>query len=182
MLADRPVLNWHSGRLKARGFLLGPVDLLVDVTTNEYRSFCPQALISACPTVFKLIPACFNPFSKMLIAALRSRSNTAPQQQIWVLVDSDFLTILPQAEQSWEVYWGATAITVLPYIFPKYCNPKSKLIPPCITNWFGKLVVLNHILHLKVFVGHKIARFYRAGRRLNGEVFALPADIKVFSS
>ena len=89
--------------LKARGFLVQSVDLLVDVTTNEYRSFCPQALISACPTVFKLIPACFNPFSKMLIAALRSRSNTAPQQ-IWVLVDSDFLTILPQAEQSWEVY------------------------------------------------------------------------------
>ena len=118
----------------------------------------------------------------MLIAALRSRSNTAPQQQIWVLVDSDFLTVLPQAEQSWVVYSGATAITVLPYIFPKYCSPKSKLIPRCIANWFGKLVIFNHIPHLKVDLGYKIAKYYRAGRRLYGEVFRLPTDLQVFSS
>ena len=43
-------------------------------------------------------------------------------------------------------------------------------------------MVLNHIPHLKFFVGYKIARFYRAGRRLSGEVFALPADLQGFSS
>ena len=43
-------------------------------------------------------------------------------------------------------------------------------------------MVLNHIPHLKIDLGYKIAKFYRAGRRLNGEVFTLPADMKVFSS
>jgi hypothetical protein len=32
------------------------------------------------------------------------------------------LTLLPEVEQSWEVYSGVTAITVLPYTFPKYGN------------------------------------------------------------
>ena len=41
-------------------------------------------------------------------------------------------------------------------------------------------MVFHHISHLKVFVGYKIARFHRAGRRLNGEVFALPTDLQVF--
>ena len=36
----------------------------------------------------------------MFSEALRSRSNTAPQPQIWVLVDSIFLTVLPQAENN----------------------------------------------------------------------------------
>ena len=43
-------------------------------------------------------------------------------------------------------------------------------------------MVLNHIPHLKVDLGQKIARFYRAGRRLYGEVFALPADFQMLSS
>jgi hypothetical protein len=43
-------------------------------------------------------------------------------------------------------------------------------------------MVFPHIPHLKVFIGYKIARFYYAGRRLNGEVFALPADFQVFPS
>ena len=37
-------------------------------------------------------------------------------------VDFGFLTVLPQLEQSCEVYWGGTAITVLPYTFPKDSN------------------------------------------------------------
>jgi hypothetical protein len=43
-------------------------------------------------------------------------------------------------------------------------------------------MVFHHIPHLKVDLGYKIARFYYAGRRLNGEVFALPADFQVFPS
>ena len=57
--------------------------------------------------------------------------------------------------------------------FPKVLQPLSKLIPSCVTNWFGK-VVLNHILHLKLDLGYKIARFYRAQRRLYGEVLEFP--------
>jgi hypothetical protein len=44
------------------------------------------------------------------------------------------------------------------------------------------LVVLNHIPHLKLDLGYKIARFHRAQRRLDGEVFTLPADLQMFSS
>jgi len=116
--------------------------------------------ISRCYRVgfeFKVIPACLKPFARMLPAALLSRSNTAPQPQIWVLTDSDFLTVLPQAEQSWEVYWGATAITVFPYTWTKYCSPKRKLTPSCITNWLGKLMVLYHVPHFEIFLGYKIA-------------------------
>ena len=43
-------------------------------------------------------------------------------------------------------------------------------------------MVLYHVPHLKVDLGYKIPRFYNAGRRLNGEVFALPTDFQVFSS
>jgi hypothetical protein len=43
-------------------------------------------------------------------------------------------------------------------------------------------MVFNHVSHLKIDLGYKIARFYRAQRRLNGEVFTLPADFQVFSS
>ena len=88
----------------------------------EERSVCPQALIAVCPTVFKSAAACLKPFARIFKAALWSRSNTVPQLQIWILTESDFLTLLPQVEQSWEVYSGVTATTVLPYTFPKYGN------------------------------------------------------------
>jgi len=88
----------------------------------EERSVCPQALIAVCPTVFKSAAACLKPFARIFKAALWSRSNTVPQLQIWILTESDFLTLLPQVEQSWEVYSGLTATTVLPYTFPKYGN------------------------------------------------------------
>jgi len=39
-----------------------------------------------------------------------------------MLTESDFLTLLAQVEQSWDVCSGVTAITVLPYTFPKYGN------------------------------------------------------------
>jgi len=38
-------------------------------------------------------------------------------------------------------------------------------------------MIFDHIPPLKVFVVYKIVRFYRAGRRLNGEVFTLPTLI-----
>jgi hypothetical protein len=37
-------------------------------------------------------------------------------------------------------------------------------------------MVFDQVLDLKFDLGYKIVRFYRAGRRLNGEVFTLPAD------
>ena len=43
-------------------------------------------------------------------------------------------------------------------------------------------MVFHHIPDLKLDLGYKIVRFYRAGRRLSGEVFALPADLQGFSS
>jgi hypothetical protein len=104
-----------------------------------------------------LIPAGSNPFSKMLIAAWRSRSNTAPQQQRWVLVDSDFLTILPQAEQSKGSVLRGDSNYCFTVYFPKILQPEEQIDPTLIANRFGKLVVLNHILHLKVNLGHKIA-------------------------
>lgn len=64
----------------------------------------------------------------------------------------------------------------------KVLQALSKLWPRCITNRFSKLVVLNHILHLKLDLGYKIARFHRSQRRLDGKVFTLPADLQVLSS
>ena len=43
-------------------------------------------------------------------------------------------------------------------------------------------MIFNHIPHLKVDLRYTIARYYRGGRRLYGEVFALPTDLQVFSS
>jgi hypothetical protein len=58
----------------------------------------------------------------------------------------------------------------------------EQTVTRCITNRFSKLVVLNHVPHLKLDKGYKIVRFHRAGRRLDGEVFTLPADLQVLSS
>ena len=43
-------------------------------------------------------------------------------------------------------------------------------------------MVFYHVPHLKVFVDYKIARFYYVQRRLNGEVFTLPANLQMFLS
>jgi hypothetical protein len=53
----------------------------------------------------------------------------------------------------------------------------SKLIPSCIANRFSKFMVFHHVSHLKVFVGYEIARFHYVQRRLDGEVFTLPANL-----
>ena len=43
-------------------------------------------------------------------------------------------------------------------------------------------MVFHHIFDLKLDLGYKIVRFYRAQRRFYGEVFTLPRDFQVFSS
>src|SRR5579883_1345967 len=87
--------------INERGFFLQPARLPVLALPERVEAVCPEALrtlfgvpVSVCPTVRYA-------FSRMLMAALQSRSSTSPQpEQICVLIERLFLTRVPHALQS----------------------------------------------------------------------------------
>ena len=68
------------------GFPVHPVTLSIRLSPNRQWIVCPRAWISVRPTVFAR--------ARMFIAAFSSLSKIHPQEQICVLTDNVFLTIL----------------------------------------------------------------------------------------
>src|SRR5437588_8720577 len=83
------------------------------------------------------------PRSKMLMAALTSRSNSVPQSQECQRSDKSFLRTCPQPEHTCEVNLGSTLISVRPahaalteHMSTKLPHPASKI------DWFNPPLAL----------------------------------------
>jgi len=68
----------------------------IKVEVGSPKAFGSEIQVPTWPAVLK---ANF----RILMAAFQSRSKTHPHRQTWVLVDRDFLTVVPQLEHCWEV-------------------------------------------------------------------------------
>src|SRR5579863_6016571 len=74
------------------------------------------------------------PHARMLMAALTSRSSSAPQSQLCQRSDRSFFLTCPHCEQTCGVNWGSTLMSVLPassalreHICTKVPQPASKI-------------------------------------------------------
>src|SRR5713226_10606719 len=99
--------------IECRGFLVRPGDLLRAIAGHRVAVPCPQAFYAPLgASVPECPPVPSSALERIFSAAFWSRSSTTPQPgQICVRTLKLFLTMPPQALQSCEVYWGATAIT-----------------------------------------------------------------------
>ncbi len=58
-------------------------------------------------------------------------------------------------------------------------HPAEELSPGCIMDTLGKLVVLDHVAYLKVFIGNQVVRRDERVRRFPSEIFTLPMHFQI---
>ena len=58
-------------------------------------------------------------------------------------------------------------------------HPAEELSPGCIMDTLGKLVVLDHVAYLKVFIGNQVVRRDERVRRFPSEIFTLPLHFQI---